>query len=180
MRNGVKSFSADSPPLLDPTAHPVPANPTSGRQNNQGFEGMTISPDGKHLFLLLQSAAIQDTGSPIAATRRNTRLLKYNFDKKKFTGEWVVQLPIYIDTGNVTKIAAQSELHFLDENRFMVLARDSSKGFGQTVSKSIYRHVSPCQNISDTRLISLIFPKRQISSELHMIHLQTQFLLSVC
>ena len=101
---------------------------------------MTISPDGENLFLLLQSAAIQDTGSPIASTRRNTRLLKYNFNKKKFIGEWVVQLPTYLDN-NVAKIAAQSELHYLDENRFMVLARDSSKGFGQTDSKSIYRHV---------------------------------------
>jgi hypothetical protein len=101
---------------------------------------MTISPDGEHLFLLLQSAAIQDTGSPIAATRRNTRLLRWSFNKKKFTGEWVVQLPIYLDK-NVTKVAAQSEMHYLDENKFMVLARDSSKGFGQTDSKSIYRHV---------------------------------------
>ena len=35
-------------------------NPVSGRQNNQGFEGLAMSPDRKTLFVLLQSALIQD------------------------------------------------------------------------------------------------------------------------
>jgi len=100
---------------------------------------MAISPDEKFLYLLLQSSTIQDGGT--ATTRRNTRLLEWDLEKKKFAGEWVVQLPVFLDETNATKVAAQSELHFLDKNRFLVLARDSGHGFGQPVSKSNYRHV---------------------------------------
>ena len=163
MRNGTESFSADSPPIFNPNAHPIPSNPITGRQNNQGFEGLTMSEDGKSLFVLLQSAAIQDTGSPISATRRNTRLLQWNLNKGKWVGEWVVQLPTYLDAG-ATKIAAQSELHFLDDNRFLVLARDSSKGFGQSSSLSLYRHVIPfLKCLAELSWILLIFPARQTS-----------------
>jgi len=70
MRNGHESLSADNPLSFNPTAHPVLSNPdTGGRRNNQGFEDLTISEDGKSLFVLLQSAAIQDTSvSSIAST----------------------------------------------------------------------------------------------------------------
>lgn len=100
---------------------------------------MAISPDEKLLYLLLQSSTIQDGGT--ATTRRNTRLLEWDLKKKKFTGEWVVQLPSFKDETGATKVAAQSELHWLDKNRFLILARDSGHGFGQPNSTSNYRHV---------------------------------------
>jgi len=139
MRNGTDSFSANSPPSYDPTDFPIPANPKTGRQNNQGFEGMTITPDGKLLYVLLQSSTIQDGGT--ASTRRNTRLLERDLKKKEWTGEWVVQLPTYNDSG--TKVAAQSEMHYLNKDQFFVLARDSGRGYGMANSTSLYRHVSP-------------------------------------
>jgi len=140
MRNGTVSYSSDNPPVFAPNQHPIPSNPKTGRQNNQGFEGLTIDLDSQKLYVLLQSAAIQDTGTPISSTRRNTRLLEWDLKHSKWTGEWVVQLPLYNDT--TTKIAAQSELHFLDKNRFFVLARDSSHGFGYPASASLYRQVN--------------------------------------
>lgn len=137
MRNGTESFSADSSPIFAPTDVVIPANPKTGRQNNQGFEGMTITPDGKMLYVLLQSSTIQDGGT--ASTRRNTRLLERDLKKKEWTGEWVVQLPTYNDSG--TKVAAQSEMHYLNKHQFFVLARDSSRGYGMPNSTSLYRHV---------------------------------------
>ena len=137
MRNGTESFSANSPPSYDPTDVAIPANPKTGRQNNQGFEGMTITPDGKLLYVLLQSSTIQDGGT--ASTRRNTRLLERDLKKKEWTGEWVVQLPTFNDSG--TKVAAQSEMHYLNKDQFFVLARDSGKGYGMANSTSLYRHV---------------------------------------
>lgn len=142
MRNGIPSYSADSPPIFAPKMVPVPANPKTGRQNNQGFEGLTINRKTQKLYALLQSAAIQDTNvSSIASTRRNTRLLEWDLKESKWTGEWVVQLPLYNDTGN-TRIAAQSEMHFLDSTRFLVLARDSNHGYGYNATASLYRQVS--------------------------------------
>ena len=138
MRNGTVSFSANSPPSFDPTVVTSPKNPVTGRQNNQGFEGLTISPDGKQLYVLLQSSLQQDGGT--STTRENTRFLRWDIQAKNWTGEWVVVLPFYDDSG-ARHIAAQSEVHYLDDNRFLVLARDSSRGYGQSNSTSVYRHV---------------------------------------
>src|SRR4029077_3933759 len=111
-------------------------NPVSGRQNNQGFEGLAMSPDRKTLFVLLQSAAIQDldatSSATIRHTRKNTRLLAYDLGGREPTlvGEYAVQLPQIPDPASTgqTLTAAQSELHALNDTQFLVLARDSGRG----------------------------------------------------
>jgi len=173
MRNGTESFSADSPPTYDPNFVTSPANPVTGRQNNQGFEGLTISPDGKYLYALLQSALEQDGGTK-STTRQNTRFLQWDIQAQKWIGEWVVVLPFYNDNG-AQHVAAQSEVHYLAENRFLILSRDSSRGYGQTNSTSVYRHVDiPVCFVVDSRLISLIFRMLPTSLAQNMITEQTQ------
>src|SRR5215469_10982035 len=141
------NFSANSPPI-GVIYNPSPGNPVSGRQNNQGFEGLAISPDRKTLFVLLQSALIQDLDpNNISTTRRNTRLLVYDLrhPKPKLVGEYVVQLPLYQDQTTTKKkllIAAQSELLALNDHQFLVLARDSNAGFTHpSTPASVYRSV---------------------------------------
>ena len=51
------------------------AAPTNGRRNNQGLEGLSVTPDGTRLFALLQSATVQDTNGSQQQTRTNARLL---------------------------------------------------------------------------------------------------------
>ena len=63
--NLVENFSANSPPTGQSYNT---GNPVSGRQNDQGFEGLAISPDRKTLFVLLQSALIQDLDPTSSAT----------------------------------------------------------------------------------------------------------------
>jgi len=53
----VCSFNAASPPIYNPNFVTNPSDPDTGRNNNQGLEGLTASPNGKHLYALLQSAA---------------------------------------------------------------------------------------------------------------------------
>lgn len=98
---------------------------------------MTASPDGKYLYTMLQSALIQDGGSK-SSTRRNTRLLKYRVKTKsvELEAEYAVQLPV-LSTG---KVAGQSEMHYISDTQFLVLARDSGAGHGQDSSESIYRN----------------------------------------
>lgn len=63
MRNGTESFSADSPPHYIDNGEgpgPIPEDPDSGRDNNSGFEGMHVSEDGQTLWVMLQSAAVQE------------------------------------------------------------------------------------------------------------------------
>lgn len=126
-RGGSTSFSSNNPAVGQPA--PSPANPTAGRQNNQGLEGLTITPDGTKLVALLQSAARQDVGSPVPATRANTRMLVYdiatNPASPTLVAEHVVQLPAYTATGGSSPvIAAQSELIAINDTQFLMLARD--------------------------------------------------------
>lgn len=129
--------------------------PASGRRNNQGVEGMALSPDGTRLFVMLQSALVQDSapgrpskdaaGKPIvdASGRTLTRVLVYDVGKNsvpaKPIGHYVVPLPAYDDTGMggaPNKTAAQSEIRVLDDHRFLMLARDGN-GYGAEGGKPI-------------------------------------------
>ena len=142
MRNGSISFSADSPPFYNPNEIITPANTVSGRDNNQGFEGLTVSTDGKTLYALVQSALDQE-GGPNDPSRRNTRLAVYDISVHTpiLLHEYVVTLPTYINAKGKNKVAAQSEMHYLSSTQLMVLSRDSGAGHGQSSSASLYRHI---------------------------------------
>lgn len=138
-RNGTLSFASSDPPIYDPNNKVIPKDVESGRANNQGLEGLTISPDGSTLYALTQSALSQDggTGNP---TRKQARLLEYRLagDRAEYAAEYVVTLPTYTD-GEDEKVAAQSEMLALGNQQFLVLARDSGYGRGQDKSLSLYR-----------------------------------------
>lgn len=123
------------------------AGGTDGRRNNQGFEGVSLSPDGTKLFALLQSATVQDTNGTAQATRSNTRLVVYDVSggatPDNPTGEYVIQLPTYSSngTGAVSATAAQSEIIALDDHRMLVLSRDANGQGSATANKSMYKSV---------------------------------------
>lgn len=122
--------------------------PETGRRNNQGAEGMSLSPDGRTLFVMLQSALVQDSAAGSAAGRINTRVLVYDVSEtgtpKQPKAHYVVQLPAYSsegDGGAPDKTAAQSEIRALDDHRFLMLSRDGAglgaEGNAPIVYKSI-------------------------------------------
>jgi hypothetical protein len=137
-RNGSLSFASADPPIYAPDDKVVPQAVESGRANNQGLEGLTISENGQKLYALMQSALAQEggTGNP---TRKQARLLEYkiNGQKAEYEAEYVVTLPVF--NGGKT-VAAQSEIYALSKDQFFVLARDSGAGHGQDKSESLYRH----------------------------------------
>lgn len=140
MRDGKEDFSSSNPPmgvLYDK------GNPTSGRQNNQGFEGMSVSPDGRTLFVINQSALRQDLdNTAVKATRRNVRLLAYDITgTPRLSHEYAVQLPVYQDEQGRTNVAAQSELLAIDDHRLLLLCRDSGGGFASKRPQSLYRKI---------------------------------------
>ncbi|KAJ2986244.1 hypothetical protein NUW58_g5119 [Xylaria curta] len=149
-RNGTDSFSADSTPRYagDGAGHDVtPEDPDTGRDNNHGFEGLTVSADGKLLYALLQAATVQEGGLK-KQTQRYTRFLKYDVSNRLapvYAGEWIVPLPLYVDPtakpSKNPKAAAQSEVLALENGQFFVLSRDSNAGNGQEVTESVYRQV---------------------------------------
>lgn len=139
-RKGADHFSSAAPgPGYN---KPEPKDPETGRQNNQGLEGLTLTPDGKQLVAILQSATRQDGGTS-PETRRHTRMLFYdvsNIDQPKLARHYVVSLPEFINAGGKKRIAAQSELLALDASRFLLLCRDGS-GFGTKDATSLYRKI---------------------------------------
>ncbi|KAK4170736.1 esterase-like activity of phytase-domain-containing protein [Triangularia setosa] len=147
LRNGTVSFSSDNPPIFDSGKRPNPTNPSQGRSNNQGFEGLTASPDRNQLWVMLQSAGRLEGGGN-AATRRHARLLRYDVgkgkgkgQKVKYSGEWVVPLPTFTDGQGRTRVAAQSEIKYVSEKQLLVLPRDSGVGACTDSPTSMYRHV---------------------------------------
>jgi hypothetical protein len=152
-RKGRDHFASNNPG--PGAAVPEPRNPESGRQNNQGIEGLSLTPDGKFLVAALQSATRQDSGAG-QETRRYTRMLYYdlsNSDLPRLVREYVVPLPVYEDAEGQKRVAAQSELLALDETRFLLLCRDNGNGYGRDSATSRYRKIelvdtSPATNIA--------------------------------
>ena len=139
-RGGADSFASNNPGPGQ--AAPVPADPTTGRQNNQGLEGLSVSPDGRTLFALLQSAARQDGGTGGTGPRRHTRLLAYDLSvagNPTLKGEYVVALPTF-QLGTATRVPAQSEMLAINNTQFLVLARDGN-GRGIASATSLYRSI---------------------------------------
>src|SRR5262249_29373901 len=141
-RNGKDQFASNNP---GPGAQaPEPPNPETGRQNNQGFEGLTLAPPrGRFLVVAVQSATRQDGGSA-AETRRYTRLLYYDVadpDRPKLVREHIVPLPVFETAQGERRVAAQSELLALDETFFLLLCRDAGNGYGTDGATSRYRSI---------------------------------------
>jgi hypothetical protein len=126
------------------------AAPDSGRRNNQGLEGLSITPDHRRLVALLQSAAVQDsaTGKDRDDGRAVTRLLVYDITgpatPTRPIAQYAVELPVVRNKGDGAapdKTAAASEILALDDHRFLMLARDGNgRGNGAT-RPAVYRSI---------------------------------------
>nr|XP_023908600.1 uncharacterized secreted protein ARB_04696-like [Quercus suber]POF15537.1 putative secreted protein [Quercus suber] len=141
LRNNSESFSADSPPRYDPSLAPSPADNPTGRDNNQGFEGLTTNPAGTRLYVLLQSAINQDGGLK-SKTGNHPRFLIYDITTPQptYLSEYIVELNHVVPSDSSSKTARQSEIHYISDTQFLVLAHDNNAGHGQSTTQSIYRH----------------------------------------
>ncbi|MFZ4605523.1 MAG: esterase-like activity of phytase family protein [Caulobacter sp.] len=135
--------------------------PTTGRRNNQGLEALAITPDGRQLVTILQSATVQDTSGSSQQTRNNTRILVYNISgtgaPTSPTGHFVLQLPTFNVSGlgaSANRTAAQSEMLALNSTQFLVLSRDGvGRGSGASpVNSPVYKSVLLVDTFGATNL----------------------------
>lgn len=107
-----------------------PAN-TSGRQSNQGFEGLAISPDGSTLWAILQRPLIQDGALSPENKRigRNCRILEVQISTGK-TREFVYQLE------NIKN--GVNEILAINSHELLVIERDG-KGGTETEFRKLFR-----------------------------------------
>jgi hypothetical protein len=137
---------------------------TGGRRDNQGMEAVDITPDGKFLVSMLQSATRQDTPSNSDFNRSYTRLFVYDISKTGTptspVGHYLVELPTLSTKGvgaAANKTAAQSEIVALSSNTFMVLTRDGNgNGAGNAGPKSSSTTVGYADNPQVFKSIALV------------------------
>ena|GEM_PF-3427756 len=116
--------------------------PASGRFNNRGLEGLSLTPDGKRLVAALQSPTVQDSidnnSSPY------TRILVYDVvagsaNENKLIGEYVYQLTLKGNPSQ-TRSTPISELYALSDTQFLVIERDGRGG--DTGNGALYKKVN--------------------------------------
>jgi hypothetical protein len=137
---------------------------TGGRRDNQGMEAVDITPDGKFLVSMLQSATRQDTPGNLDNNRSYTRLFVYDISKNATpsspVGHYLVELPTFSSKGvgaAANKTAAQSEIVALSSNTFMVLTRDGNgNGAGNAGPKSSSVNVGFADNPQVFKSIALV------------------------
>lgn len=123
---------------------------TGGRRDNQGMEAVDLTPDGRYLMTLLQSATRQDNPADTNQGRLFTRLSVYDVSNNPTpaspVGHYVVELPTFDRDGtggSADRAAAQSEIVALSPTSFLVLSRDGNgNGSGDNSRPLVFKTVS--------------------------------------
>lgn len=137
-----------------------------GRQDNRGFEGLAITPDGKRLFAVLQDPLVNEPGPNNGRNGRNVRIVVFDNDRNSPTftlsvAQYAYQLEPQADIrarilaagGAATSTDPRqgrniglSAIVALNDHEFMVLERDNRgigvddpAGAGVVGSKRVYK-----------------------------------------
>ena len=65
---------------------------TTGRQDNRGFEGLTVSPDGTKVYAILQDPLVNEGRGGQGRRSRNLRIVEYDMATGKQTAQYAYQL----------------------------------------------------------------------------------------
>jgi hypothetical protein len=150
---------------------------TGGRRDNQGMEAVDVTPDGKFLVSMLQSATRQDTLGNRDFNRAYTRLFIYDITQNATptnpTEHYLVELPVTSSKGVgavPNKTAQQSELVALSKSTFLVLTRDgngngssnaaynaANGAVGFAENPQVYKNIALVSTLGATNLAGTIY-----------------------
>jgi hypothetical protein len=115
---------------------------TTGRQDNRGFEGLTISPDGTKLFGILQDPLVNEGSSNDGRRSNNLRIVRYDVATGKSDAQYIYPLETLADInaripGTADDFSATSQgrnigvsaIVAINDQEFLVLERDN-RGIG--------------------------------------------------
>ncbi|BDA86745.1 hypothetical protein Sa4125_42870 [Aureimonas sp. SA4125] len=109
----------------------------SGVRGNLGFEGLTLSPDGKTLYAATESALIQDGDKASLTAGSPARLLVLDLDSGNATAEHVYQTDRIPNAPTLPAGSADngvSEILALDADRLIVVERSYVAGVGNRIA----------------------------------------------
>jgi hypothetical protein len=119
----------------------VDGRPTivSGRQDNRGFEGLTVSPDGKTAYAILQDPLVNEGRGGQGRRSRNLRIVAYDVETGVQTAQYAYQLESIADINERTpndfeenqqgRNIGVSSITAVGEGKFLVIERDN-RGWG--------------------------------------------------
>lgn len=88
---------------------------------SRGFESMAATPDGKHLYALLEGATVQDSN------KDRRYLLEFSISDRRFTGQ-VWQYRTQPTVTGVQQCCFMADMSALDQHRMVVIERDNGRG----------------------------------------------------
>ncbi len=114
----------------------------SGRQDNHGFEGLTMSPDGSKLYAMLQDPLVNEGNGNDGRLSRNLRIVEFDTQTGQSTAQYIYQLEDltaindriagtdddFSSTSQGRSIGISS-IVALNDREFLVLERDN-RGLG--------------------------------------------------
>lgn len=92
---------------------------TAGKRTNRGFEGLAVSPDGRYLYAMLQSAALDEGGGSGVLTR----IVRYDYRQGRADAQYAYRLEGSSQGRGISALVA------LNEQEFLVLERNN-RGIG--------------------------------------------------
>ncbi|MBC8137948.1 MAG: esterase-like activity of phytase family protein [Fibrella sp.] len=114
----------------------------TGRQDNRGFEGLAVTPDGSRLYAMLQDPLAEEGAGNQGRRSRNLRIVEYDTATRQSLRQFIYQLEDLSDinariagTDNDFGANAQgrnigiSAIIPVNDTEFLVLERDN-RGFG--------------------------------------------------
>jgi hypothetical protein len=142
--NYVATRDACSPTLVPPFC-----GQTAGRQDNRGYEGLAITPDGTKLYAVLQDPLVNEPGPNNGRNGRNVRIVSFDNDPLSATygkslAQYAYQLELQADIaariiaagGSATATDPRqgrnlglSAIVAVNDREFLVLERDN-RGIG--------------------------------------------------
>lgn len=114
----------------------------TGRQDNRGFEGLTLSPDGTKLFAILQDPLVNEGDGNDGRTSRNLRIAEFDTTTGESVAQYIYQLENLADINNRIpgtdddfedddqgRSIGVSSITALNDHEFLVIERDN-RGLG--------------------------------------------------
>ena len=161
--NQLRAFTtpANLVPKAGGTTDYVSGRPTitSGRQDNRGFEGLTVSADGTKAYAIMQDPLVNEGASNDGRRSRNLRIVEFDVASGTSTKQFIYQLESVSDINgripgtssdfgatNQGRSIGVSSITALADGSFLVIERDNRglgvddpTGTGSIGTKRVYR-----------------------------------------
>ena len=126
--NGTPDYVAGRPDIV------------TGRQDNRGFEGLTLSADGRTAYAVLQDPLVNEGDQGDGRRSRNVRIVAFDVASGQSTAQYIYQLEsrtvinavvptATFSATNQGRSIGVSSIHALSDGRLIVLERDN-RGLG--------------------------------------------------